>query len=161
MFPSRLQIVLAKLEIKDEAIRIVRNRVKLFPGNQPDASNFIQELEKERKITNCSICGGEPFCPFFVACAYDALGSSVLFKSSIDDAIECFRTHGMDWNEALSTWLLGVFHKTTYPILANHELERAIDLFENISIELESKGEYNKLFDCRQIIDNIKNDISL
>jgi hypothetical protein len=159
MFPSRLQTVLATLEIKEDATRSVRDRVKLFPGNRLEAEKYIQELEEERKIANCSICGGEPFCSLFVACAYDVLGRGELVKSQIEEAKEFFRKHGLHWNEALSTWLLGAFYKTTYPILASYELERAIDLFENLSIELESKGEYNKLYACRQLIDAIKNDI--
>ncbi|MFL7869372.1 MAG: hypothetical protein AB8I58_11110, partial [Anaerolineales bacterium] len=153
------QTVLASLEIEDKATRLVRNRVKLFPGNQSDAKKFIQEIQAERKIANCSICGGEPFCSLFVACAFDVLGQGKLVKSQIEEAKECFRKHGMHWNEALSTWLLGIFDKTTYPILANYELEKAVDLFENISIELESKGEYNKLYACKLLIDAIKNDI--
>ena len=159
MFPSRLQVILATLEIRDDATKKVRNRVKLFPGNRLDAEKFILELEEERKIANCSICEGEPFCSLFVACAYDALGRDDLVKSFIVDAIECFRKHGLDWNEALSTWLLGAFHKPIYPILANHDLSRSIKLFEEISIDLESKGEYNRLYICRQLIDKIKNDI--
>ena len=159
MFPSRLQTVLATLEIRGEATKKVRNRVKLFPGNQSDAKKFIQELQEERKIANCSGCEGEPFCPLFVACAYTALGRTDLVKSHLGEAINCFQKYGLHWNEALSTWLLGVFDKTDYPILANHELEKAIDLFEKISTELESKGEYNKLYACRQLIDVIKNDI--
>jgi hypothetical protein len=150
---------LATLEITDDATRMVRDRVKLFPGNRLEAENYIQELEEERKIANCSICGGEPFCLLFVASAYDVLGRGELVKSRIEEAKECFRKHGLHWNEALSTWLLGVYYKTTYPIFANYELERAIDLFEKISLELESKGEYNKLYACRRLIDIIKNDI--
>ena len=159
MFPNKLNTVLATLEIKDDATRSVRNRVKLFPENRLDAEKYIQELEEERKIANCSICEGEPFCSLFVACAYDALGRGELVKSQIEEAIECFQKHGLHWNEALSTWLLGIFYKTTYPILANYELVKAINLFEKISIELESNGEYNKLYACRQLIDAIKNDI--
>ncbi len=159
MFPNRLQTILSTLEIKDETTKGVRNRVRAFPGNTQDAQAFILELEEERKIANCSRCEGEPFCPLFVACAYNALGRINLVKSQIEEAIDCFQKHGMHWNEALATWLLGVFDKTNYPILANHELERAIGLFERISIELESKGEYNKLYACRQLIDAIKKDI--
>lgn len=159
MFPSRLQIILSTLDIKDDTMKRVRNRVKMFPGNPSDAENFIKELEEERKIANCSICEGEPFCLLYVACAYDALGRKELVKSFIEDAIECFRKHGSDWNEALSIWLLGVFNKTTYPMLAGQDLLRAMTLFERISIDLDSKGEYNRLYVCRKLIDNIKNDI--
>ena len=159
MFPNKLQIILARLEIKEDATRKLRNRVKLFPENRLDAEKFILELEEERKIANCSICDSEPFCTLFVACAYHALERDDLVRTFIGDAIECFRKHGSDWNEALSTWLLGTFYKTTYPILASHDLTRSIKLFEKISIDLESKGEYNQLYICRQVIDNIKNDI--
>lgn len=161
MFPNRLQTVLATLEISDDATRSVRNRVKLFPGNRLDAEKYIQELEEERKIANCAICGGEPFCSLFVACAYDVLGRGELVKSQIEEAKECFQKHGLHWNEALSTWLLGVFDKATYPILGNYKLEKAIDLFEKINIELESEGEYDQLYLCRQLIDKIKIDISI
>jgi hypothetical protein len=159
MFPNKLQIILARLEIKEDATRKLRNRVKLFPENRLDAEKFILELEEERKIANCSICSGEPFCKLFVACAYNALERDDLVRTFIGDAIECFRKHGSDWNEALSTWLLGAFNTTTYPILASHDLTRSIKLFEKISVDLESKGEYNQLYICRQLIDNIKNDI--
>jgi len=159
MFPSRLRVILSTLDINDGTMKRLRNRVKLFPGNPPDAKKFIKELEDEGKIANCSICDGEPYCLLYVACAYDALGRKDLVRSFIEDAIECFRKHGSDWNEALSVWLLGVFYKTKYPILAGQELSRAITLFENISIDLESKGEYNQLYVCRNLIDNIKNDI--
>ena len=133
--------------------------MKLFPGNQSDAKKFIKELQAESKIANCAICGGEPFCPLFVACAYTALGRTDLVKTYIEEAINCFQKHGLGWNEALSTWLLGIFHKTTFPILANYQLERAVDLFNKISTELESKGEYNELYICRLLIDAINNDI--
>ena len=159
MFPNRLQIILATLEINDDATRKVRNRVKLFPGNRSDAKKYILELTEEKKIANCSVCGGEPFCSLFLACAYDAFGRKDLVKSFIEDAIECFRKHGLDWNEALSTWLLGAFHKTNYPILGSYEIVKSIELFEKISIDLESKGEYSRLYVCRQLIDKIKNDI--
>ena len=138
-------LILKAIENRDLTTEALQARAgTVFTGKLP-AHNFIDDLKNEMKSADCLHCGAQPFCRLYMALMYYKLGILVDAKNFTEEAILAFRIAAINWNEALSYWLMGIlFLEEHENSLAERMLERALEVFHPKIHELQQESDYTQ-----------------
>ncbi len=138
-------LILEAVENCDLTTKALQARAgTVFTGNLP-AQNFIDDLKNEMKSADCLHCGAQPYCRLLIALMYYKLEILADAKDFTNQAILAFRTAAINWNEALSYWLMGIlFLEEHENSLAERMLERALEVFHPKIHELQQESNYTQ-----------------
>ncbi|HSL46701.1 MAG TPA: hypothetical protein VK897_24915 [Anaerolineales bacterium] len=136
-----------------DAVRVVQGKLAPIP--------FIEKVTRESTNEDCLHCGGQPFCRLFLAVAYLELDALSMAKLLAGEAIEGFRIRGMNWNQALSHWLLGVILlQEGNTESAQRALKKALEMLERLLRESRLESKNKQARECKEYINLIEKSLS-
>jgi tetratricopeptide (TPR) repeat protein len=121
-------------------------------------SQFLDKIKKEREnYGDCLRCNGRPFCCFFLAFAHLKLEDVRQAKLQVTEAIEGFSIRGINWNQAMSHWLLGmILLQEGKNDSAEHSLQKALGILVKLLEDFKLESNYQRAQKCEEHISHIQ-----
>jgi SOS-response transcriptional repressor LexA len=152
-----IEEILHTLRDGNAAAKQKRQQITDVLNNASSSVFFIKDLEAEISRADCLYCDEQPFCRFYITFAYYKQNQSQKSKDYLEEAIEGFRIKAMEWNEAMSHWLLGeILYDEEDFSLSQRSLERATKILEPIVKEFKAKSNYKEAERCEEYIRKIQ-----
>jgi hypothetical protein len=153
--------ILRRLDHKNQATLSWERRSLDMIDDRLKAIEFIQDLSDEIKKADCLHCNAQPFCRFYLAFAYlniEKVGDATHLAT---EAIEGFHMRGLNWNQAMTLWFLGLIQlQEENKNLSLRSLELALSILTPMVRDLKAESNYKKAFECEICIEQIHNDLN-
>lgn len=158
---NNIALILNKLNHKNQAATSWEHKALDMIDDALKAEGFIQDLSDEIDKADCLHCNAQPFCRFYLAFAYLNIKKVSNAMQMVSEAIEGFHIRGLDWNQAMSRWLLGLIHlQEGNCYLAQRSLEHALSILTPMVKDLKTESNYNKASECELYIEQIREDLN-
>jgi tetratricopeptide (TPR) repeat protein len=154
-------LILRKLDHKNQAATSWERKALDMIDDTLKAEEFIKNLHEEIEKADCLHCNAQPFCRYYLAFAYLNIEKVDDATRMAMEAIEGFHMRGLDWNQAMAYWLLGLIHlQKGSSNLAQRSLERALSILNPMVRDLKTESDYKKASECEKYIGQIHEELN-